>query len=303
MKKSGIYKIVNPNGKVYIGQSVDIDKRSDAYRYINCKGQPRIYKSLKKYGWENHIHEIIEECSINLLNERETYWKEYYLKQVDNNWQQVLFCELYDKSGGPRSEETKIKISHSAKGVAGRKKGSLNSEETKRRMSEAMKGRIIYWAAPLSEETKRRMSEAKKGLILGDKGKNPERLKEMRKPIKQFTLDGVFIKEYKSIHHASFELFRDYAVNHINNISRNLRGRSKKAYGFIWKYKEDTSDAIISKWKGKPIIQYDMQGNLINRWNSITEAADSNPKFKIGSIFSCLKGQCRSSYKYIWKYD
>ena len=30
--KTGIYKITNPNGKVYIGQSIDIDKRWNKYK-------------------------------------------------------------------------------------------------------------------------------------------------------------------------------------------------------------------------------------------------------------------------------
>lgn len=74
----GIYKITNPNGKVYIGQSINILYRMRRYSYCNCKHQPKLYNSLKKYGWSEHQFEIIEECSIEQLNEREIYWGNFY---------------------------------------------------------------------------------------------------------------------------------------------------------------------------------------------------------------------------------
>lgn len=55
----GIYKITNPNGKIYIGQSTNIDKRFYRYKRLECKGQIKLYNSLKKYGWDAHIIEII----------------------------------------------------------------------------------------------------------------------------------------------------------------------------------------------------------------------------------------------------
>ena len=53
----GIYKITSPTGKVYIGQSIEIEKRWMRYKNItkSVKKQPAIYNSLLKYGSENHI--------------------------------------------------------------------------------------------------------------------------------------------------------------------------------------------------------------------------------------------------------
>ena len=81
--KTGIYKITNPNGKVYIGQSIDIDKRWNKYKVKNCKPQIRLYNSLNKYKPENHVFEVIEKCLLEQLNEREIYWIEK-LKCVEN---------------------------------------------------------------------------------------------------------------------------------------------------------------------------------------------------------------------------
>jgi group I intron endonuclease len=76
--KSGIYKITNPDGKIYIGKSKNIIKRFEDYKSLNCKLQPEIYDSLKKYGWFYHTFEVIEECDIDVLIIREQYWINHY---------------------------------------------------------------------------------------------------------------------------------------------------------------------------------------------------------------------------------
>jgi group I intron endonuclease len=96
----GIYKITNPKGRIYIGQSVDIIKRKSSYKNLRCKDQISIFRSLKKYGWSNHKFEIIEECFDGELQSNEIYWKQYYLNKVKNDWSKVLFCKLDDGPGG-----------------------------------------------------------------------------------------------------------------------------------------------------------------------------------------------------------
>lgn len=71
----GIYKITNPKEKIYVGKSKNIEKRFKDYKNIQgCKQQRKLYYSFKKYGIENHKFEIIEECTVEQLNEREIYW-------------------------------------------------------------------------------------------------------------------------------------------------------------------------------------------------------------------------------------
>jgi group I intron endonuclease len=106
----GIYKITNPNGKIYIGQSIDIKKRFYRYESLQCKGQPKLYNSIKKHGWENHITEIIEECLEEHLLEKETFWKIHYNVLNENS----LCCRI-DGRGGQMSEKSKKKMSSSIK--------------------------------------------------------------------------------------------------------------------------------------------------------------------------------------------
>jgi len=79
---TGIYKIENiVNGKIYIGQSINL--------YIRLLGHKNTLKSNKhfnrylqrswnKYGEDNFTFEILEECDINDLNDKERYWIEKY---------------------------------------------------------------------------------------------------------------------------------------------------------------------------------------------------------------------------------
>ena len=110
----GIYKITSPNNKIYIGQSVNVERRIFKYKkFKDCKNQFKLLNSFNKYGIENHIFEILEECNIELLNERERYYQDLY-----NVIKKGLNCRLtttIDKSGF-LSQETKDKISKANKG-------------------------------------------------------------------------------------------------------------------------------------------------------------------------------------------
>jgi group I intron endonuclease len=57
-----IYKIINPKGFVYIGQTKHVKRRLNAYKYPNSiKLQVFIHNSILKYGFKNHIIEIMYE--------------------------------------------------------------------------------------------------------------------------------------------------------------------------------------------------------------------------------------------------
>lgn len=78
----GIYKYTNKiNGKVYIGQSINIETRYQQHLYDSSHRADRgsgVDLAIKKYGIDNFDFEIIEECPIEKLDEREIYWISYY---------------------------------------------------------------------------------------------------------------------------------------------------------------------------------------------------------------------------------
>jgi hypothetical protein len=56
------------------------------------------------------------------------------------------------------------------------------------------------------------------------------------------------------------------------------------------------------KGTNKPILQYDLNGNFIKKWNSAKEV-ERELGFKSYNICKCLKNKCKKSYNYIWKYE
>lgn len=130
----GIYKITSPTNRVYIGQSVDIEKRIKRYKGLHCKNQPILYNSFIKYGFENHIIEVKEECDITLLNIRERYWQDLY-SVLDNNGLNCRLTGTKDKSG-KNSQES---IEKMRQGNLGKK----ISDEHKEKISIKLKGRKL----------------------------------------------------------------------------------------------------------------------------------------------------------------
>ena len=81
----GIYKYTNKfNGKVYIGRSINIIKRK--WEHIN-NPSPYSYfdQVLHKIGENAFDFEVIEECTPDLLKEREKYWINFYQSCVLDN--------------------------------------------------------------------------------------------------------------------------------------------------------------------------------------------------------------------------
>lgn len=86
----GIYKIENRiNGKSYIGQSINVTKRLRDHKSNSKNLDYPLYLAISKYGEENFSFNLIEECSQDLLNEREIYWIKKY-DSYFNGYNQTL---------------------------------------------------------------------------------------------------------------------------------------------------------------------------------------------------------------------
>ena len=78
-----IYKITNKkNGKIYIGKTMfTVPERWSEhcrdYKKERCENRP-LYKAIQKYGVDGFTVEEVEECSSDVLSEREKHWIEYY---------------------------------------------------------------------------------------------------------------------------------------------------------------------------------------------------------------------------------
>lgn len=146
----GIYKVTSPKNRVYIGQSKNIEKRINCYKknYFSVRNQTKLYRSFLKYGVEKHKFEILCECEIEELNEKERYYQDLFCC----NLQLSLNCILTKTPSkkGVVSEETKIKLRVF-------NTGKKASKGTKIKMSLAKKGCVF------SEDHKLKLSLSQKG--------------------------------------------------------------------------------------------------------------------------------------------
>lgn len=83
----GIYKIENLlNGKVYVGQSADIEKRWSTHKAElrnNYHHNAHLQNAWNQYGEANFAFSIIEECGVDQLNQCEIYWISKYHSYED----------------------------------------------------------------------------------------------------------------------------------------------------------------------------------------------------------------------------
>lgn len=121
----------------------------------------------------------------------------------------------------------------------------------------------------------------------------------------QYDLDGNLLNRFETVKEAQ-------EATGVSNskISAVASGNRKTAGGYVWKYtqpvkhQKNKSNRIydVSKDKcAKPILQYDMQGNLIAEYPSIRIASDSTQLGRTNIIHN-LKGESKHAYGYVWKY-
>lgn len=191
----GVYKITNDiNGKVYIGQSINIKARwKDHVHALNRKDSSCtvLQRAWNKYHEENFSFAILELCTEDKLDEVEIKYIELYDARNPNkgyniepggNKNKHLSEETKQRLreshlGKIHTEETKRKMSESRTGTGNSMYGRHHSEETKKKISEANKGKTGYphtdyqkecarqanLGKVVSEETRRKISEANKG--------------------------------------------------------------------------------------------------------------------------------------------
>lgn len=223
MALSGIYKITNPEGKIYIGYSVDLQRRETQYSINNLSTQILLKESIFNYGWENHIFDIIEYCSFDKLKIQEKYWIGFY-----KSYQSGL--NMNKGGGGPikHSNETKKKMSKPKPDGFGKVISNIKKGKPLPHLSLYKLGKpSSFKGKKHTLESKEKMSKSKKGKnyneIFGDEGgkiqKYNRSLPRKGKDIKCINT-GVI---YSSIKQAS-------AILNLNprSISNILTGSSKQ---------------------------------------------------------------------------
>jgi group I intron endonuclease len=230
----GIYKIVNPKGRVYIGQSTNLKNREKQYKNIKeSKEQIKLNRSFKKYGIDNHLFDIVEYCTLEQLDNREIYWGEFY-----NVLKTGLNCRL-GRGRGLVSDDLRerMKISNKRKKIKPVLQYDLYGNFIKKweAISDAEKSLGVNNNTNISACCLGKQKTAW-GFIWrfenGDIEKKIEGVKHTQVVV-QYDLEGNFIKEWDNIKQIKETLGFSYST-----LYECVNGRWKQCSGFIWKYKE-----------------------------------------------------------------
>lgn len=127
--KTGIYKILSPTKRIYIGQSKNIDERISRYKKLQCcKTQLFLYRSFLKYDVENHQFEILVrgDYSKQELNNLETN----FIKEFNsyNGWENGGLNLTTGGDSYEFDESVRLKMSETRKRKIA--EGQLNSKLT-----------------------------------------------------------------------------------------------------------------------------------------------------------------------------
>jgi len=235
----GIYKITNLiNNKCYIGKSNNIKRRFTEHKIINHETNQSLKRAYIKYGINNFTFEVLEECDLESLNEREIY----YIEKIKPEYNRTKGGD--GASGHHVSEATRQILREKAKAqwerlseeqkqlvintqLIGNRKGVKRpsrklSEETKQKLREFNLGR---------KQSKETIEKRKQTFIEKKKNGYVQTNQSHRKPVICIETGEVF----ESVKEASEKY-------NLSTLSGHLKGRYTNSKGKHFKYYSVTTN-------------------------------------------------------------
>lgn len=287
MKKYVVYEHVSPSGKIYVGQSCQLNVRweGNGSRYLNKNKEGKFIQrifanALLKYGWDNFEHRIILE---GVSKSEADYAEKYLIK-----WYKLHKMSYNITDGGEGttgierhwSQEMRLYFSKIRQKYNPRT-GQHHTEETKRKISIGNKGKKV------DAKGRDNMSKAHLGT------KSPWRWRKIY----------AFDKNTKKLV-AEFSSITE-AAKHYNltscGITQSASGKCSTAGNYVWSYfpSVDEDDVRFDRAEDRNIYCYDKQYNLVGTYKNITEAAMAINGNKY-SLANCCCGNCLTYKGYIW---
>lgn len=209
MKICGIYKITNPTGKIYIGQSSDCNVRERIYRNYKGNDTSLIGYSIRKYGWDQHKFEVIHKCNLEELD----------------TWE-IHFITLYD------TLLTRHGLNLKPGGSIGA--GYKFTDEQRKQRSQQLRGENNpMYGKHNSPEAIEKIRAKTKGVAKSEVARKNINTNHFRKPIAQYTRSRIFIRNWSSAKEASDSTGLNHAV-----ILRVCDGKGHSCGGYHWKHQE-----------------------------------------------------------------
>lgn len=294
MKKYIVYKTTNLiNNKIYIGVHLTDDSKPDTY--IGCGvvretiSNPRtaFHFAVLKYGYKNFKRETLYEYPFTEEGMNNAYKKEEELVNKDF----LRRKDVYNRALG----------------------GKLTFLTRKRKISQyKISGEFIKTYDSIQEAIDEtglgNIANAVCGIIkyCGDfqwryyngSYENIDPVETKEKTVYQYDLQGNLLKVWKSASIASKEFSNPEAArSSIYNVCNNI---TRQAYGYYWSFKRkfEYNEYI----KTKAVARYDDNGNFIESYSSLKEAATSVGLKDGTAISNCIRGKSKHAKGFRWRF-
>ncbi len=301
---SVIYRITNKiNGRFYVGSSISLYTRYQNYK--SCARAEKadnvlIQRAMRKHGFNNFTFDILEEVvpDKSTLLSREQYWIDklkpfypvgYNVAPLSSSCLGVKRPTLCKKVLQINKDTLDVVAEFESIGEAAEAIGSSISS-----ISAVCKGRKTsskgyYWQYADGYDGK-----------FCPKQRRPSDKLDVGIPIIQMDVDGQFIREWSCAATAAKAL--DCSAQ---NITHCCRGKMFSLLNFCWTYKDSYQQRGFTpnktKIREKPIYQKDLNGVVIQKWESAKKASIALG-MNASAIGNCCMGRYKTSSGFQWSY-
>lgn len=135
-------------------------------------------------------------------------------------------------------------------------------------------------------------------------GKSPT--ESLKRPVDKYSLKGELLKSYESISEACLDSIE--VLNPVH-VSECCNGKLYTSSGYVWRYKGDEFNKYNKSDKRRtPVDVYCKNGYFINHYDSMADAIygifeTTDHKKYSSHIVSCCKGERKTAYGYVWRYE
>lgn len=280
-KEYCVYVHIFPNGKVYVGQT----KQKPKYRFNSgegYKGCRYVYSAIKKYGWGNIEHKILKD---NLSEDEANYWENYYIAEYKSQERNLGYnLRSGGTSGYKYSEDARQRMSE-------KNKGRKQPESEKKKRADSLKK--YYETHEIPEEVRAKLRKPNKGQFKA--GVSHEVSEETREKIS------------KALTGRTGRPLTDDQKKYLSDIQKG-RKRTPEQMAHLEPYQfkkghpaSDKSIAKLRKKLSKKVCQYDLEGNLLNVYESITEAS-RGVGLSPNAVGNAVRGYSKTTGGYVWRY-
>ena len=275
-----IYKITNPSDRIYVGKTYNLASRIASHKCCAKKTTKAIilYNSIRKYGWDAHVLEVLEDVPDDQLNVREMFW----IAELKT------YC--YENPNGMNM----------TKGGDGQRTTWMHDIERRKRQSERFTGSGgTFYGHHHTEENKKKASIRVSKFNKENGIKVPEWGAEkgwaaVRREVICYNRDGILVGEYNSLTQAASKL----QIN-IQGIKDSLKYEQWNKGKYLFKYKTANYPPTIEvgeigmKAEKRPVLFLNDEFEIMATYPSAIEAS-AELQVPITSI------RRAALYNYLW---